>query len=75
MLKCYDVLCQNGHISEVFVPTGADETPCPVCGTTSRRLPSATKSILEGITGHFPDAADRWARRHEEAARRPSSET
>ena len=48
------------HKFEAFV-----DSKCPKCGGDTRRLVSAPAFHLEGISGHFPTAADKWARDHE----------
>lgn len=40
-----------------------------VCGAEAHDVPCAPSFRLEGVTGHFPTAADKWARVHEEAGR------
>ena len=39
------------------------------CGVMARDVPCAPSFRLEGVTGHFPTASDRWARNHEKAGR------
>lgn len=39
------------------------------CGGMARDVLCAPTFRLEGVTGHFPTAADRWARDHEKAGR------
>lgn len=39
--------------------------PCPTCKEGANRVLTTAKIRLEGVSGHFPDAADRWARIHE----------
>jgi putative FmdB family regulatory protein len=44
--------------------------PCPQCGRFSQRVVTGTRFVLEGVSGHFPTAADQWARRHEQGAKK-----
>lgn len=67
--RLFEFECGSGHRSEHFVYPDVQETPCPECGNTAKRIISAVRSKLEGITGAFPGAADKWAKMHEEATR------
>lgn len=40
------------------------ETQCPECGGVADKLISAPSISLEGYSGSFPDAAERWAKKH-----------
>jgi len=40
-----------------------------VCGGSARYKISAPLFKLEGVTGDFPTAADKWAKDHEKAAK------
>ncbi len=64
-----DFVCSNGHISEHFVQHDQRTVVCSVCGNEAHRKLAAPKSKLEGITGSFPGAADRWAKMHEQASK------
>ena len=47
--------------------------PCPKCGKDTQYMVAAPRVKLEGITGDFPTAADKWAKLHEtEAKRQPT---
>lgn len=41
---------------------------CPVCGELSRYCISTPTIKLEGITGDFPTAYDRWEKKHRQYA-------
>lgn len=69
MLKVYDFLCTNGHTFEQFVESSVTVSRCG-CGANAKRIPSATKCVLDGSSGDFPGAHMRWLREHEQAGRK-----
>ncbi len=72
MLILYDFVCPDcGKKEEALVERGVESIPCH-CGAETKRVVSPVRSMLEGITGGFPDAADKWAKRHETEGRKPS---
>ncbi len=64
-----DFQCSEGHTTEHLVEYTQNTVVCPVCGKRAQRKLAAPRSKLEGITGSFPSAADRWAKVHEQAAK------
>jgi predicted nucleic acid-binding Zn ribbon protein len=75
MLTLYDFKCETcGNVDEVLIQSiyRTASLPCKSCGLPSVRLISPIRSILEGHSGHFPDAAEKWAKRHEKEGRKPS---
>lgn len=64
MLRVFDFLCPNDHLSESFVNSVTREINCPVCGQTALRQMSTPRVSLEGTTGAFPGAAMQWERKH-----------
>lgn len=64
MLRVFDFLCPNDHLSESFVNSETREINCPVCGQTASRQMSTPRVSLEGTTGAFPGAAMQWERKH-----------
>lgn len=79
-LRFRDVQCSNcGHIEELFrrqsvfdaiSASEAHPEECSKCSSVRLEvLMSSPLCKLEGITGAFPSAADRWANVHEQAAR------
>lgn len=71
MLILYDFKCVKcGNIEEKLVDKAVHIDQCSECGRASTRQISPVRCKLEGITGHFPDAADKWAKQHEEAGRK-----
>jgi len=70
MLILFDFRCgECGTVHEALVDREQKHTKCTNCGSISTRMVSPVRSQLEGITGHFPDAADKWARQHEKAGK------
>lgn len=71
----FDFRCTRcRHVHEELVESGVTDTDCPVCAGRSERLITPIRFRLEGHTGHFPTAADKWARQHEKAGRQPVDE-
>ena len=68
----YVYKCRAHGKFEAFSELGNRELPkpCPQCQEKSPRVVTAPTIKLEGVTGHFPTAADRWARIHEQEAKR-----
>ena len=46
------------------------EAACPYCGEFAPFVQSPVRFKLEGITGHFPTAYDKWTKVHEKEAKR-----
>lgn len=57
-----------GKHFERFIDTEVFQSPCE-CGGVAQRVISLPTISLEGITGAFPGAHDRWARIREDNAR------
>lgn len=65
-----DFLCSTcGTITEKLVVTDFRAIECPECHGDAVEQLSMPTVRLEGITGAFPGAHDRWARIREENAR------
>ena len=72
MRKLFDFKCPEGHITEELVES---ETAIQCsCGLEAKRILSPIRCQLEGLTGHFPDAHAKWAKKHEQAARIASAQ-
>ena len=59
----FDFECKDCGVFEKIIkytPT----TDCPTCGKESRKLISTPTIKLEGISGDFPDAHAKWAKKH-----------
>lgn len=60
-LKLFDFSCGNcGEVFEKLVSTNTHTCPCD-CGSTAIRQVSMPSIKLDGTSGHFPTAYDRWA--------------
>ena len=68
-LILYDFECPQGHTFESLVPPGQLESECPVCDKQAKRLVSIPTVKLEGYSGDFPTAYDRWAKVHKEGTK------
>lgn len=67
-MKVRDYRCECGKVFEAFVN---DDSPVRCsCGKSAKRLLSAPRFHLDGSRGHFPTAAMRWEREHEQAGSR-----
>lgn len=62
MRKIFEFLCGDAHLSEKLVDDAVRTIQCPTCDKEAHRVVSAPTTKLEGFTGAFPDAYDRWAR-------------
>jgi hypothetical protein len=64
MLRVFDFRCPNGHKWEAFLPSGQQESICQVCGSNGEKQLSAPRSVLDGVSGHFPGELLKWEKRH-----------
>lgn len=69
-----DFLCERcGKTKEELVDSNVSQIECD-CGQMMNRLVGMPNISLDGVSGDFPSAADRWARiredRHKEQAKR-----
>lgn len=69
MIRCFEFKCTNGHYFEEFVESDIRTSRCG-CGADAKRIISAPSFHLDGTDSGFPGAHDRWARDHENAARK-----
>ena len=60
----FDYSCIDHGMFEAWGSAGAS-APCPTCSRKCKPIPGGGHFSLEGISGHFPTAAEKWARRHE----------
>lgn len=58
-----------GTVTERFIDTQACTIECPECNGEATQMMSMPTVRLEGITGSFPGAAEKWARIREDNAR------
>lgn len=68
-LRVFDFKCNSGHVSEHFVE-GETAVQCPQCEQLAFRQIASPRFALEGITGAFPGAADKWERTRESHMRK-----
>lgn len=61
-----DFCCEQNHVLESFVSRETQEIDCPICGNVAKRIISAPRFILDGCSGDFPTAADKWVKQREE---------
>lgn len=64
-IRAFDFQCANGHTSERFVCRYTRAVRCRECSLPALRLVAAPQVKLEGITGAFPSASDKWVRNRE----------
>lgn len=70
MIRVFDFRCAQGHVSEHFVEAGTQVVECPQCDQLALRQIATPRVQLEGITGAFPGATDKWARNRESHMRK-----
>lgn len=64
-----DFLCKKcDEVTERYIDTTIEHIQCH-CGATAHRMIGMPRIALEGITGAFPDAHERWARIREDNAK------
>jgi hypothetical protein len=59
--RIFEFVCPEGHITERLADTEQRTILCR-CFAEAERIVSAPQIKLEGITGAFPGAYDRWER-------------
>lgn len=69
-LRIFDFQCDGGHKHEAMVQADERTVMCPTCNKVATRLIAAPRAKLEGITGDFPSAADKWVRDRESKMRK-----
>lgn len=70
MKKLRDFRCSKGHVTELLVDDETKQVRCD-CGEESKRIITPITFTLEGYSGHFPTAADKWTREHEKRGHQP----
>jgi predicted nucleic acid-binding Zn ribbon protein len=68
MRRLYDFKCAAGHVHEHLVDDGVREVECSTCGGAAKRTITTVNFHLDGTSGHFPTATDKWIREHERHA-------
>lgn len=62
-LLLYDFKCPNGHKREALVKENVRVVLCQQCSQMAHRLIPAPRAMLDGCSGDFPTAADKWEKR------------
>ena len=62
----FDFQYVDGHLNEHFVEMSIRNITCKECCKDSVRIISSPQIKLEGITGSFPGAADKWVKKRAE---------
>lgn len=62
MKRIFEFLCPEGHLEEKYIDEVHRVAECSVCKAWSTRIVSTPRVKLEGISGAFPGAYDRWER-------------
>lgn len=62
----YDFKCIHncGTVFERFAGINDKHQLCPACGTMAERMISTPKIKLEGWSGDFPSASQKWEKMH-----------
>ena len=71
MKLIFDFRCDNDHTHESWVERSVHTDACPECELTAKRIISGTSFRLEGVSGDYPTAADKWTKLHERAGTKP----
>ena len=66
MKRMFEFLCDNDHLTEQFIDENVRTAICRECNTSAMRQISTPRISLEGITGAFPGAADKWVQKRAE---------
>jgi len=66
MKRIFEFLCTNSHVTDQLVDDVIRTTSCRECGAEATRQISTPRINLEGITGAFPGAADKWVKKRAE---------
>lgn len=64
--RIYEFLCKNSHISETYVESSVRNIKCNTCSEDAERIVSTPAIKLEGWSGSFPGAANKFDRIHRE---------
>ena len=66
MRRMYEFMCADGHVTEHLIDDSYRTALCKECGANAIRILSTPQIKLEGITGAFPGAADKWVKNRAE---------
>jgi putative FmdB family regulatory protein len=53
----------------IFEDLEENTCSCPECSNLAKKIMTPVRFHLDGASGDFPTAADRWAKDHEKAAK------
>jgi len=70
----YDFKCKCGNVFEGFAEISDKTHECERCGSKAVRLVSTPMINLEGYSGHFPTAKQKFIKRHEVEGRKTTDE-
>ena len=62
MRRMYEFMCADWHVTEHLIDDSHRTALCKECGANAIRILSTPRIKLEGITGAFPGAADKWVK-------------
>jgi len=62
MRRMFEFVCAAEHVTERLIDDSFRTTSCKECGEEAIRMISTPRISLEGITGAFPGAADKWVK-------------
>ena len=68
--RLFDFECVKGHRHELLVDKDVRIYECSTCGLPANRMVSAPRCKLEGFSGAFPTAADKWVNDRESHMKR-----
>tara|TARA_R110000824_G_scaffold33354_4_gene106853 strand:+ start:6233 stop:6466 length:234 start_codon:yes stop_codon:yes gene_type:complete len=66
MRRMYEFMCADGHVTEHLIDDSYRTALCKECSANAIRILSTPQIKLEGITGAFPGAADKWVKNRAE---------
>ena len=72
MRRIYDFRCDQGHTTERYIEDTIPEIVCPQCDSDALRIISPVSFKLDYT---FPGESIKWAKRHEEEAKRKTEPT
>lgn len=67
--RIFEFRCKSGHTFEKLAYPETFEMLCVECSDPAQRVISPVRCSLDGTSGDFPTASDRWARMHEQGGR------
>lgn len=67
----FDFKCEDcNKVEEHWVASDCRQVRCKVCDGTANRMISGVMTILDPMSGDFPGSTLKWARHHEQMAKR-----